>query len=136
MPEEVLEQSAAPQTEEPSPEVQEEEAIEEAAPGRKKEEKKKNPWSPVLAALLLICLIAEVALAAYIGLTLYQNIRNQRTMTAQYEAYVAFQEEQRRNPPKVQYIGPTVRVVDGVLVDNYSAMAAARAQAENNIPGI
>ena len=85
---------------------------------------------------MLICLIAEVSLASYIGLTLYQNIQNQRILTAQYEAYVALQEEQRQNPPKVQYIGPTVRVVDGELVDNYAAENAARNQAQNEIPGI
>lgn len=143
MPEEevVQQQPAAPQSEpqteeqQPLPEEQEAEkaAEEEAA---KEAERKRKRLVTFLSAALLICLIAEVALAAYIGLTLYQNTQNRKIMTAQYEAYVAFQDEQRQNPPKVQYIGPTVRVVDGVVVDNYAAEAAARAQAAGNIPGI
>lgn len=142
MPEEevVQQQPAAPQPElrteeQPLSEEQEaEKAAEEAA--AEEAERKRKRLVTFLSAALLICLIAEVALAAYIGLTLYQNIQNQKMMTAQYEAYVAFQDEQRENPPKVQYIGPTVRVVDGVVVDNYAAEAAARAQAAGNIPGI
>lgn len=142
MPEEevVQQQPAAPQPElrteeQPLSEEQEaEKAAEEAA--AEEAERKRKRLVTFLSATLLICLIAEVALAAYIGLTLYQNIQNQKMMTAQYEAYVAFQDEQRENPPKVQYIGPTVRVVDGVVVDNYAAEAAARAQAAGNIPGI
>ena len=122
-----------PQPEQPLPEEQEGEKEDAAA---KEEERKWMLLVTFLSATLLVCLIAEVALAAYIGLTLYQNIQNRKIMTAQYEAYVAFQDEQRANPPKVQYIGPTVRVVDGVVVDNYAAEAAARAQAAGNIPGI
>lgn len=122
-----------PQPEQPLPEEQEGEKEDAAA---KEEERKRKRLVTFLSATLLVCLIAEVALAAYIGLTLYQNIQNRKIMTAQYEAYVAFQDEQRANPPKVQYIGPTVRVVDGVVVDNYAAEAAARAQAAGNIPGI
>lgn len=142
MPDEVVvqQQPAAPQPEprteeQPLSEEQEaEKAAEEAA--AEEAERKRKRLVTFLSAALLICLIAEVALAAYIGLTLYQNIQNQKMMTAQYEAYVAFQDEQRENPPKVQYIGPTVRVVDGVVVDNYAAEAAARAQAAGNIPGL
>ena len=122
-----------PQPEQPLPEEQEGEKEDAAA---KEEERKRKRLVTFLSATLLVCLIAEVALAAYIGLTLYQNIQNRKIMTAQYEAYVAFQDEQRANPPKVQYIGPTVRVVDGVVVDNYAAEPAARAQAAGNIPGI
>ena len=136
--EEVVQQQPAdpqpePQPEQPLPEEQEGEKEDAAA---KEEERKRKRLVTFLSATLLVCLIAEVALAAYIGLTLYQNIQNRKIMTAQYEAYVAFQDEQRANPPKVQYIGPTVRVVDGVVVDNYAAEAAARAQAAGNIPGI
>ena len=142
MPEEevVQQQPTAPQPEpqtggQPLPEDQTgENAAEEAA--AKEAEQKRKRLVTFLSAALLICLIAEVTLAAYIGLTLYQNIQNRKMMAAQYEAYVAFQDEQRQNPPKVQYIGPTVRVVDGVVVDNYAAEAAARAQAAGNIPGI
>ena len=136
--EEVVQQQPAglqpePQPEQPLPEEQEGEKEDAAA---KEEERKRKRLVTFLSAALLVCLIAEVTLAAYIGLTLYQNIQNRKIMTAQYEAYVAFQDEQRQNPPKVQYIGPTVRVVDGVVVDNYAAEAAARAQAAGNIPGI
>ena len=113
----------------------EEQIVEQTAAPQPDERKRKRTVT-LLTALLLICLIAEVSLASYIGLTLYQNIQNQRILTAQYEAYVAWQEEQRQNPPKVQYIGPTVRVVDGELVDNYAAENAARNQAQNEIPGI
>lgn len=138
--EEVVQQPAAPQPESQTEEqpLSEEQAEENSAEdtAAKEDEHKRKRFVTFLSAMLLICLIAEVALAAYIGLTLYQNVQNQRIMTAQYEAYVAFQEEQRQNPPKVQYIGPSVRVVDGVLVDNYAAQAAARAQAAGNIPGI
>ena len=136
MPEEqIVEQTAAPQPDEQTqPEAQEEELAEETKEEqeKKEEERKRKRTVTLLTALLLICLIAEVSL----GLTLYQNIQNQRILTAQYEAYVAWQEEQRQNPPKVQYIGPTVRVVDGELVDNYAAENAARNQAQNEIPGI
>lgn len=139
--EEVVQQSAAPQ---PEPTLEEEQPLSEEQEGEnskediaaREAEQKRTRLVAFLSAMLLVCLIAEVALAAYIGLTLYQNIQNQRIMTAQYEAYIAFQNEQQQNPPKVQYIGPTVRVVDGVLVDNYAAAAAARAQAAGNIPGI
>ena len=124
-----------PQPEQPLPEEQEGEK-EDAAAKEEERKRKRKRLVTFLSATLLVCLIAEVALAAYIGLTLYQNIQNRKIMTAQYEAYVAFQDEQRQNPPKVQYIGPTVRVVDGVVVDNYAAEAAARAQAAGNIPGI
>ena len=143
MPEEevVQQQPAAPQPEPKSEEQQslpEEQSGENAAEDAadKEAERKRRRLVTFLSATLLICLIAEVALASYIGLTLYQNIQNRKIMSAQYEAYVAFQDEQRQNPPKVQYIGPTVRVVDGVVVDNYAAEAAARAQAAGNIPGI
>lgn len=104
-------------------------AAEEARP-------EKNRLATLLTILILLCLIAEVTLASYIGLTLYRNAQNQRVMTAQYEAYLTRQSELQSNPPKVQYIGPTVRVVDGVVVDNYAAAEFARAQAEGNIPGI
>ena len=138
--EEVVQQQPAdpqpePQPEQPLPEEQEGEK-EDAAAKEEERKRKRKRLVTFLSATLLVCLIAEVALAAYIGLTLYQNIQNRKIMTAQYEAYVAFQDEQRANPPKVQYIGPTVRVVDGVVVDNYAAEAAARAQAAGNIPGI
>ena len=140
MPEEqIVEQTAAPQPDEQTqPEAQEEELAEESKEEqeKKEEERKRKRTVTLLTALLLICLIAEVSLASYIGLTLYQNIQNQRILTAQYEAYVAWQEDQRQNPQKVQYIGPTVRVVDGELVDNYAAENAARSQAQNEIPGI
>ena len=143
MPEEevVQQQPAAPQPEprteeQPLSEEQENEKNLEEEAAAKEAERKRQRLVTFLSATLLVCLIAEVALAAYIGLTLYQNIQNQKLMTAQYEAYVAFQDEQRQNPPKVQYIGPTVRVVDGAVVDNYAAGAAARAQAADNVPGI
>jgi len=142
MPEEVVQQSPAPQPEpqQEQPLPEEENAAEDAAAKEKeekeKEERKRKRLVTFLSTALLICLIAEVSLAAYIGLTLYQNIQNRKMMTAQYEAYVAFQDEQRQNPPKVQFIGPTVRVVDGTVVDNYAAEAAARAQTAGNIPGI
>ena len=87
-----------PQPEQPLPEEQEGEKEDAAA---KEEERKRKRLVTFLSATLLVCLIAEVALAAYIGLTLYQNIQNRKIMTAQYEAYVAFQDEQRANPPKV-----------------------------------
>ena len=143
MPEEevVQQQPAAPQPEprteeQPLSEEQENEKNLEEEAAAKEAERKRQRLVTFLSATLLVCLIAEVALAAYIGLTLYQNIQNQKLMTAQYEAYVAFQDEQRQNPPKVQYIGPTVRVVDGVVVDNDAAGAAARAQAADTGPGI
>ena len=96
MPEEqIVEQTAAPQPDEQTqPEAQEEELAEETKEEqeKKEEERKRKRTVTLLTALLLICLIAEVSLASYIGLTLYQNIQNQRILTAQYEAYVAWQE--------------------------------------------
>ena len=84
MPEEevVQQQPAAPQPEprteeQPLSEEQENEKNLEEEAAAKEAERKRQRLVTFLSATLLVCLIAEVALAAYIGLTLYQNIQNQ-----------------------------------------------------------
>lgn len=84
-------------------------------------EKRRNSRAAAfLSVLLLVCLVLEVALASYAGLAIYRNSQENKMLAAQYEAYLERQAQARENPPKVQYIGPTVRVVDGVLIENTS----------------
>lgn len=133
MPEEIAEQSVVVQEEpqqELQPEVQqddhleadrqEEERREAEAAAQAAENAKNKRVAAVLTMLLLICLVLEVTLASYVGLTLYRNNQENKILTAQYEAYLERQAQAKENPPKVQYIGPTVRVVDGVLIENTS----------------
>ncbi len=126
--EENVEQSAAePQEAQAPAETEAEELLppeeqarrEARAAAAAEEEKKNNRIAAVLTMLICLCLIAEVALGSYIGLTLYQNHQNQQLLAARYDAYLQQLEAQRADPPKVQYIGPSVRVVDGVLVEDY-----------------
>ncbi|MDE7245515.1 MAG: hypothetical protein K2O18_16300 [Oscillospiraceae bacterium] len=125
MPEdENMEQTAAPQEGEAQktdeqPDAEEQERLEREAAAKAAEKQRNSRVSAVLTMLICLCLIAEVALVSYIGLTLYQNHENQKLLAVQYEAYLEELDAQRQNPPKVQYIGPTVRVIDGVLVEDY-----------------
>ena len=127
MPEEdTMEQTAAPQEQEKEEQktdeqldAEEQERLEKQAALSAEEKRKNNRIAAVLTMLICLCLIAEVVLGSYIGLTLYQNHQNQKLLNLQYEAYLEELDAQRQNPPKVQYIGPTVRVIDGVLVENY-----------------
>lgn len=135
MPEENLEQTAVqaePQEpqQEPKPEElqkdQQEEKRQEAerreaeAAALAAEKARNSRAAAVLSALLLFCLVLETVLASYVGLTIYRNSQENKILTAQYEAYLERQAQAKENPPKVQYIGPTLRVVDGVLMENTS----------------
>lgn len=99
-------------------ERREEERREAEAAALAAEQARNRRAASALTALLLVCLVLEAALASYVGLTLYRNSQENKILTAQYEAYLERQAQARENPPKVQYIGPTVRVVDGVLIEN------------------
>lgn len=101
-------------------EQQEDERREAEAAAQAAEKARNSRAAALLTALLLFCLVLEVALASYVGLTLYRNNQENKILALQYEAYLEQQAQARENPPKVQYIGPTIRVVDGVLVENTS----------------
>lgn len=135
MPEEIVEQTVvqeepqaiqqgAVQEEQPAEENLEDERLEEerrlAEAAQAAEQAKNRRMASLLTMLLLFCLVAEVALASYVGLTLYRNSQENKILAAQYEAYLEQQAQARENPPKVQYIGPNWRVVDGVLTENTS----------------
>lgn len=69
----------------------------------------------LLTVLLIVGALAEAGIAMYVGVNMQIAKRANEEATARWVEYEAYQEQIKENPPVVQFAGPTVRVVDGVV---------------------